>query len=92
MTTSTQTARLEARISTDLHRLLKKAAQLQGRTMSDFVIAAVQAAAYTAIEQAEVLRLSADDQRCFAKALLAPPADTPAIQRAFSRRKSLIAE
>ena len=44
-------ARLEARISVDLHSMLKRAAQLQGRTMTDFVVAAVQTAARDAIEQ-----------------------------------------
>ena len=35
-------ARLEARISNDLHALLKRAAELQGRTMTDFIVSAVQ--------------------------------------------------
>ncbi len=58
MPSTPTTARLEARISTDLHGLLKRAAELQGRTLSDFVITAVQAAAQRAIEDAEVLRFS----------------------------------
>ncbi len=49
------TARLEARISTDLHSMLKRAAELQGRTMTDFVVAAVQDAAQRAIEQVEII-------------------------------------
>jgi uncharacterized protein (DUF1778 family) len=85
------TARLEARISTDLHTLLKRAAELQGRTMTDFVITAVQDAAQRAIEQAEVVRLSLADQTCFAQALLAPPPATPALERAFARRSQLLA-
>ena len=44
MPSNTTTARLEARISTDLHAMLKRAAELQGRTMTDFVIAAVRRA------------------------------------------------
>ena len=84
------TARLEARISTNLHALLKRAAELQGRTMTDFVVAAVQDAAQKAIEQAEVIRLSIADQQCFAEALLNPPAPTPALERAFARRKLLL--
>lgn len=43
MPAATTTARLEARISTDLHLMLKRAAELQGRTMTDFVVSAVQA-------------------------------------------------
>ena len=41
MPAAISTARLEARISTDLHSMLKRAAELQGRTMTDFVVAAV---------------------------------------------------
>ena len=80
------TARLEARISTDLHAMLKRAAELQVRTMTDFVVAAAQ----TAIEEAEVMRLSLADQEFFAQALLSPPKPTPALQRAFARRKKLL--
>jgi uncharacterized protein (DUF1778 family) len=87
---NTSTARLEARISTDLHAMLKRAAELQGRTMTDFVIAAVQDAAQDAITQAEVMRLSLADQECFAQALLAPPVAVPALQRAFTRRRKLL--
>ncbi len=84
------TSRLEARITTDLHALLKRAAELQGRTMTDFVISAVQEAAQRAIEQSEVMRLSMADQMCFAEALLSPPKASPALERAFARRQKLV--
>jgi uncharacterized protein (DUF1778 family) len=84
------TARLEARISTNLHTMLKRAAELQGRTMSDFVISAVQDAAQRAIEQADVIRLSLADQETFAQALLSPPEPSAALKRAFARRKKLL--
>ena len=90
MSTTTSTARLEARISTDLHTMLKRAAALQGRTITDFVIAAVQDAAKQAIEDADVMRLSLADQACFAQALIAPPAPAPALIRAFERRNKLL--
>lgn len=88
--TSAATARLEARISTDLHAMLKRASELQGRTMTDFVVAAVQDAAQNAITQAEVIRLSLADQECFAQALLSPPKASPALKRAFTRRRKLL--
>ena len=84
------TARLEARISVDLHSMLKRAAELQGRTMTDFVVATVQTAAQQAIEQADVIRLSLADQVCFAEALIAPPTPTEALKRAFVRRSKLL--
>jgi uncharacterized protein (DUF1778 family) len=90
LSAASTTARLEARISFDLHATLKRAAELQGRTMTDFVVSAVQDAAQRAIEQAEVIRLSMTDQQCFACALLEPPAPAPAMVRAFSRRAKLL--
>jgi uncharacterized protein (DUF1778 family) len=84
------TARLEARISFDLHATLKRAAELQGRTMTDFVVSAVQEAAQRAIEQAEIIRLTLADQASFAEALLSPPEPNPALQRAFARRQKLL--
>ena len=90
MPTATSTARLEARISTDLHAMLKRAAELQGRTMTDFVVSAVQDAAQRAIEQAAVIRLSLADQDCFAQSLLSPPQPAPALERAFARRSKLL--
>ncbi|MNV07784.1 hypothetical protein D3C71_982340 [compost metagenome] len=35
-------ARLQARFSIDLHAMLKRAAELQGQTVTDFVASAVQ--------------------------------------------------
>ena len=88
--TTASSARLEARVSSDLHAMLKRAAEIQGRTMTDFVVAAVQEAAQRAIEQAGVVRLSMQDQTRFAQALLAPPLPAAALKRAFGRRKKLV--
>ncbi len=84
------TARLEARISADLHAMLKRAAGMQGRTITDFVVAAVQQAAQQAIEQADVVRLSLADQTVFANALLKPPKPNAALKRAFASQRKLI--
>jgi uncharacterized protein (DUF1778 family) len=90
MRSASSTARLEARISTNLHLMLKRAAELQGRTMTDFVVTAVQEAAQRAIEQADVMRLSLADQECFAQALQSPPNPSPALKRAIARRRKLL--
>jgi uncharacterized protein (DUF1778 family) len=87
---TTSTARLEARISKELHATLKRAAELQNRTMTDFVITAVQEAAQNAIAQTEVIRLSLADQKHFAQALLSPPKAAPALKRAFARHHKLV--
>jgi uncharacterized protein (DUF1778 family) len=85
-----KTARLEARITPALRTLLKRAAELEGRTVTDFVIAAAQEAAERRVEQAHVIRLSLEDQRAFAEAILNPPEPTAALRRAFRRRNDLI--
>ncbi|HFP5284280.1 TPA: DUF1778 domain-containing protein [Escherichia coli] len=90
MPSATQTARLEARISTELHAMLKRAAEIQGRTMTDFIISAVQDAAQRAIEQTDIIRLSRTDQEIFAQALLSPTAPNDALKRAFKRRNNML--
>lgn len=90
MSTATSTARLEARISTELHGLLKRAAELQNRTMTDFVVSAVQEAAMRAVDQAEVIRLTLADSERFAKALMSPPKPNAALKRAFARHRKVV--
>ena len=50
------TARLEARLPAGIHPLLKRAAEIQGRTVTDFVVTAARAAAYRAIKENQILR------------------------------------
>jgi uncharacterized protein (DUF1778 family) len=90
MQNTAQTARLEARISPDLHKMLKRAAELQGSSLTRFVVTAVQKAAAQAIEEAEVIRLSLVDQNCFADALGNPTPANPALKRAFEKHRFLL--
>ncbi len=71
-TAKTRDERLEARISRDQKALFQRAAELQGRTLTDFVIASVHEAAVRVIEDAQTIRLSTRDSRAFAEALLNP--------------------
>lgn len=82
-------ARLEARLPADVHALLKRAAEIQGRTLTDFVVSSARDAACKTIEEAEVLRLSAEDQRRFADAIFNPPPPSDALLRAVRRRLEL---
>ena len=86
----TRTERLEARVSPDTLLLLRRAAEMQGRSVSEFVVAAAEGAAQKAIEQAQIIRLSLDDQQRFADMLLAPPAPAPALVRARKAHEDLI--
>lgn len=84
------TARLEARLPHDVLARLKRAAEIQGRSVTDFVVAAADEAACRAIEQTEIIRLSVEDQRQIAAALLRPPAPTAALKKAFKRHRDLL--
>src|SRR5580704_2804926 len=87
---TSSSARLEARLPHPVLTRLKRAAEIQGRTLTDFVIAAADEAACRAIEQTEIIRLSLEDQRRVAKALLNPPKPNAALKRAFKRRRQLL--
>ena len=91
--TVVSTARLEARVSSDLHKIIKRAAEIQGRTITDFVVSAARDAALHAIEQAEIIHLTLVEQQRFAEALLSPlPEPTPAMQRARARHSKMRVE
>jgi uncharacterized protein (DUF1778 family) len=84
-----QTARLEARLPVHVHAMLKRAAEIQGRTLTDFVVAASSEAARQTIETAEIIRLSVEDQRLFAESMLNPPEPNAALYRAFEKHREL---
>ncbi len=87
---SARTARLEARIAPDALLLVKRAAEMQGRSVSDFVVAAAQDAASRMIEQAHIIQLSMKDQQNFADAILSPATPNAALQRAANAYKALV--
>jgi uncharacterized protein (DUF1778 family) len=86
-----RTARVEARIAPDALAVVRRAAALQGRSVSDFVVAAALKDAQRTIEDMQLVRLSVEDQRRFAKLLLNLPPVAPAMKRALTGRKRLIA-
>lgn len=87
---NTRTARIEARIAPDALAAVKRAAEIEGRSVSDFVVAAAQAAANRTIEAVQIIRLSVEDQRAFAEAMLDPPPPTPALRRAAAAHRRLL--
>ena len=89
---TTRTARVEARIAPDALAVVRRAAELQGRSISDFLVAAALKDAHQTIEDAQIIRLSVDDQQRFAELLLNPPPLAPAMQRALTARQRLIAD
>jgi len=64
--------RLEARVTAEQKSLIERAAALQGRSLTDFVLTSVQDAAQRAIEKHNLLTLSMRDSEAFVDALLNP--------------------
>lgn len=75
--------RFGARLPADVKALLQRAADLSGRSLTDFVLASAQAAAEETIRQHEMVRLTARDSRLLAEALLNPPAPSAKLRAAF---------
>jgi uncharacterized protein (DUF1778 family) len=68
----TRAERLEARITTEQKTLIERAAALQGRTVTDFVLTSVQEAARRAIAEHQQIESSVRDSKAFVDALLHP--------------------
>ena len=71
---------------------LKRGAEIQGRTLTDFVVGAADEAACRAIEQTQIIRLSVEGQRQIAAAILHPPAPNKAWKKAVKRHRDLFGE
>ena len=83
-------ARLEARLPHETHALLKRAAEIEGRSLTDFVVAAASAAARQTIAETEIIRLSRESAEAFLDALENPPKPAAAMKRAAKHHKQLI--
>jgi uncharacterized protein (DUF1778 family) len=82
--------RIEARIAPDALKVVKRAAEIQGRSVSDFVVAAAQEVATRTIEDAQIIRLSVEDQRVFAEAVLNPLPPSNSLLKAAEAYRTLI--
>ena len=88
--TAPKTTRIEARVNPETRALLKRAADLQGRSLSDFVVSVARAAALQTIETMETIQLSHDAQALFVQLLLDPPEPNDALRHAVRTHEELI--
>jgi uncharacterized protein (DUF1778 family) len=91
-TTPNRTARLEARIAPDILAAVKRAAEIAGRSVSDFVVDAARTAAERTIAETQIIRLSLADQERVAELLSSPAKASPALDRAMEAHRRLIRE
>jgi len=84
--------RLATRLSAEQKALLQRAADLEGRSLSDFVLESAQRAAESVIREHEVMTLTAQDSRAFADAVLNPPLPNEQLRAAFARYHQEVVE
>ena len=77
-----KTYRFDARINETQKLLIQRAADLEGRTMTDFVLDSARAAAERAIEKHDMLILTARETEAFADAILNAADPGPVLRRA----------
>jgi uncharacterized protein (DUF1778 family) len=87
-----KTNRVEARIASEALELIRRAAEITGRSVSDFIGAAAQEKAYKTIEEERIIRLSLADQQRFIDSLLNPIPHSEAMERAKEAHTMLIRE
>lgn len=85
-----RTARIEARIAPLGLAMVRRAAEMEGRSVSDFMVAAALEAARKTVVEMEVIRLSRASQERFVALVSDPPAPCDALLRAIERRRELI--
>lgn len=81
--------RLETRITAEQKALIQRAAELEGRTVTDYVIASVQDAARRTVEAHGTIVLSAADSRAFVDALLDPPPVNARLKNSVRRYREI---
>lgn len=79
-----KTERLEARASTKQKDMIQRAADLEGCSLSDFIVERAYEAAQQVIQTHEVMTLSPRDSRAFVEALLNPSAPNEQLRAAFA--------
>jgi uncharacterized protein (DUF1778 family) len=75
--------RIAVRVPADVKAILQHAADLTGRSLSDFVVASAQTAAEQTIKEREVIQLTVEDSRRLAEALLNPPPPNETLKELF---------
>ncbi|HWB14944.1 MAG TPA: DUF1778 domain-containing protein [Vicinamibacterales bacterium] len=74
--------RIDAPMDEDQKRLIQRAADLEGRTMVDFVLHSAKVAAERTIQERAMMTLSARDTKVFVAAVLNPATPSTALRAA----------
>jgi uncharacterized protein (DUF1778 family) len=81
--------RFDARLNKEQKVLIQKAADLEGRTMTDFVLYSAEAAAERTIQERATVILSARETEAFVDAILHPAKPGPVLRAAAQHYKKM---
>ncbi|MGA7525240.1 MAG: DUF1778 domain-containing protein [Acidobacteriaceae bacterium] len=85
----TRDARLEARVPREIKALWERAAALQGKKMTEFVVNSAIEAAHRVLRESELADLTRHDRIAFVEALLNPPAPNARLRKAAARHSQI---
>lgn len=86
-----KTYRFDARLTAEQKLLIQRAADLEGRTMTDFVLHSAESTAERTIERRYMLILTARETEAFANAILNPPNPGTVLRKAAREYRKKIA-
>ena len=85
-------ARLEARVDPQAKAMWQQAAEIQGRTLTDFVITSLQEAAIKVIRSHQSMQLDREDTEAFVETILNPPEPKEELKTAFAEYKQVFGD
>lgn len=88
----TRDARLEARVPRETKALWQRAAAVQGKNMTEFVVSSAIEAAHRVLRESELADLTRRDRIAFVEALLHPPAPNARLRKAAARHAQAFGE
>jgi len=88
---SSKGGRLEARVTPETKRLIERAANIRGTTVTDFVVASAQQSAIQTVKEFGRLSLASEAWDAFVLVLAHPPKPNARLKSAAARYKQLFA-
>ena len=89
---SAKQARLDVRMTPERKTLIERAANLEGRSLTEFVVSSAAEKAEETIRRREMMTLSARDSVAFVEAILNPPTPGERLLAAARRYREFVGE
>jgi len=90
MTKPLKSERIEARVEPSVRELITEAADLEGCSVSEFLVASAKERAEKTLHRTRVIRLTEESQIRFAELILNPPPPNEAMKEAMAEYDRLI--